>query len=923
MFKHPFRLTRIAAAVTLGVILAACGDSPEKLVEAARQHLDKNDPSSASIELKNALAKNPDLAEARFLLGRAMLEAGDPANAEIELKKAADLKYDADKIAVLMARSLIGRGEFKKVSDDYATLAPADAQDRAELKTSLAIALAAQGKLEQANAAFTEALTARPGHVPALLGQARLKAAAQDMAGARSIVDGVLANNPKEVDALLLRASLQVVTGQREESLASYRAALDVRPDTVAAHSALIISNLQENKLEAAQQQLEAMQKAAPKNTQTVYMQGLLALQQKKLDLARESAQTLLRVGPNDPRVLQLAGAIEFESNSDLQAQEYLTRALARDAKNELGRRLLVKSYLRSGQINKAVAALQPALEETNPSSAMLTLAGETYMQAGDSVRAEGYFNRVSRMQPDDAKSRTALAMIQASRGDSRGLDALEDIAAADKGTSVDMALIATSLSQKRYDQALTAISALEKKQPDNLAIYNLRAAALHGKGDTAGARRSLEQALSRDAGYFPAAAALARLDLAEGKSDQAAARFESVLAKDAKNVQALLALAELRDRAGKGAAEVRDLIKRAVSAAPGDVTPRVALIGYALRQKDNKAAVAAAQDALQAFPDRPEVIEAAGRAMQEAGDFNQATTLYSKLAALQPNTPQPYLRQAEVQLAAKNRDAARDALTRGLAALPGSVPLQRALILIDLEDKRYAEAQQRAKAVQTQEPKQSIGYLLEGDVLATQRLWSDAQSVYRNGLTKLPDNSELAMRLHSVLLAGGQTAEAGKFGEGWLKAHPKDAGMLVHFGAMAGQRKDYAQAANYYRRALEVQPRNPVILNDLAWMLGRTGDARALGYAEQAYKLAPNQPAILDTLGALQVEQGQVAKGTELLRKAVALAPQNGDIRLNFARALIKSGDKGAARNELETLSKLGDNFNRQSEVAELLKTL
>src|SRR5690606_22483997 len=158
----------------------------------------------------------------------------------------------------------------------------------------------------------------------------------------------------------------------------------------------------------------EAMQTAAPKNMQTVYMQGLLALQQKKLELARESVQTLLRAGPNDVRVLQLAGAVEFENRSDLQAQEYLTRALARDPKNELGRRLLVKSYLRSGQINKAVAALQPALDDPNPSPAMLALAGETHMQAGDIARAESYFNRVKRMQPDDAKSRTALAVIQA-----------------------------------------------------------------------------------------------------------------------------------------------------------------------------------------------------------------------------------------------------------------------------------------------------------------------------------------------------------------------------------------------------------------------------------------------------------------------------------------------------------------------------
>ncbi|HWT54224.1 MAG TPA: XrtA/PEP-CTERM system TPR-repeat protein PrsT [Rhodocyclaceae bacterium] len=915
--------TRMAAAIAVSAALAACGDSPEKLIEAARQHLDKHDPAAASIELKNALAKNPDLAEARFLLGRALLESGDPENAEVELKKAADLKYNADKIAVLMARSLAGRGQFKKITDEYATLEPADPHDRAELKSSLAVAYAAQGKLDQAGAAFAAATAAQPDYVPALLGQARLKVAAQDTAGAQSIVDSVLAKNPKDVDALMFRASLQALAGQKDAALATYRSVLEIRPATTAAHSALIVAYLQDGKLDAAQQQLEAMQKADPKGAQTIYMQGLVALQQKKLTVAKESVQTLLRAAPNDPRILQLAGAIEFENRSDLQAQEYLSQALARDPQSEFARRLLVKSYLRTGQVNKAVAALQPALDGNAPSSAMLTLAGEAYMQAGDSARAESYFNRVSKIDPGNASSRTALAMIQVSRGDSRGTGELEEIAASDKGSSADMALIATHLNQKRYDQALTAIAALEKKQPDNLAVYNLRAAALHGKGDVAGARKSLEQALSRDPSYFPAAAALARLDLMDKQPDQAAGRFESLLAKDPKNVQALLALAELRDRQGKSSQDVVDLLKRATSAAPTDVMPRAALIGYYLRLKDTKSAVTAAQEAIQALPDRPEILDAAGRAMQEAGDFNQATGLYTKLATQLPNTPQPYLRLAEVQLAAKNREAAREALSRGLVAQPNSVPLQRGVVILNIEEKRYAEALKGARAIQQQEPKQAVGYLLEGDTYATQRLWSEAQTAYRNGLAKVPDSSELALRAHTVISAGGQTAEAAKFADAWLKAHPKDLPFTVYLAGSAAKRKDYAQAANYYRRALDVQPGNAAILNDYAWVLGKMGDAKAIGYAEQANRIAPNQPALMDTLGMLQVEQGQVAKGTELLRKAVGLAPQESDIRLNLARALIKGGDKSGARTELENLSKLGDKYDKQGEVSELLKTL
>ena len=215
------------------------------------------------------------------------------------------------------------------------------------------------------------------------------------------------------------------------------------------------------------------------------------------------------------------------------------------------------------------------------------------------------------------------------------------------------------------------------------------------------------------------------------------------------------------------------------------------------------------------------------------------------------------------------------------------------------------------------------LGYLLEGDIFAAQKSWSEAQAAYRKGLSKVPDSTELAVRLHASTTASGQAVEAAKFAETWLKTHPKDDGFRLYVAGIAVKQKDYSTAVAHYRRILDSQPNNPVVLNDLAWVLGQLGDPKALAYAEQANRLAPNQPAMMDTLGVLQVEQGQVAKGTELLRKAVELAPHVGDIRLNLARALFKGGDKAGARTELETLAKQGDKFARQAEVSDLLKTL
>ena len=99
----------------------------------------------------------------------------------------------------------------------------------------------------------------------------------------------------------------------------------------------------------------------------------------------------------------------------------------------------------------------------------------------------------------------------------------------------------------------------------------------------------------------------------------------------------------------------------------------------------------------------------------------------------------------------------------------------------------------------------------------------------------------------------------------------------------------------------LEIAPKNPMLLNNLAWALGKVKDKSALSVAQQAVSLAPNSPVVLDTYGMLQLESGDVGKGVETMKKAVSLGPNLPQLRLNLARALIKSGDTGGARKELD----------------------
>ena len=553
----------------------------------------------------------------------------------------------------------------------------------------------------------------------------------------------------------------------------------------------------------------------------------------------------------------------------------------------------------------------------------MLALAGEVYARSGDVAKAAAFFEKASALDPNSAKKRTAVALFHMAMGESeRGFRELEEAAATDTGIRADLAVIATLIQQRKYDQALAAIATLEKKQPEGALSHNLRGTVLVAKQDLAGARRSYERALAIDAANLPAAVALAQLDLGEKKPEDARKRFETLLAKDPKNVGALLAIASLRARTGGTTGEVAALIGKAIAANPVSVDARLALVQHYLGAKEPKKAVEAAQEALVALPERGEILAALAQAHRAAGENDRAIAAYTKLAQLRPGSSGPLLAIAELQVVTRDNNAALKTLQKALTIKPDDVEVQRRMVALEVDAGRVPAALAAAREVQKQRPQESVGYILEGDIHARKKGWNDAAVAYRNGL-KHAGTSDLAVRLASVLREGGSGAEAEKFSSTWLKDHPKDVLFRHYIGAQAMRKNDYTTATTLYTAIIEIEPNDALALNNLAWVLGQKKDPKALAYAERAYALAPGNVAILDTYGMLLVEKGDTARGVELMQKAIAILPYSAGTRLNLARALIKAGQKDAAKKELETLAKLGDKFPDQGEVAKLMQSL
>ncbi|MBI5720172.1 MAG: PEP-CTERM system TPR-repeat protein PrsT [Burkholderiales bacterium] len=913
-----------ALVLVLAAALGGCrGDSEDKLLESAQAFMSKKEYKSATIQLKTLLQRNANSPQARYLLGRALLETGDPAGALLELRKARDLAHPDDQVVPEMARAMLLTGEHARVISQFGATVLGTPAAQADLYTSVAIAHAASAQFDKAKESLARALRANAQFAPALILQARLKAGENDLDGALKVLDDVLGREANNERAGTLRGEL-LWRGKRDEAgaLAALRKVIASTPAAVAAHVALIGIHAELGRAAEAKAQFLELKKAAPNHPDTLYIEGQVALQEGNAQAARDIATRMLKAMPNHPRVQLLAGAADFRLRSYNQAETYLTRALRAMPYHNGARQLLAQTYLRMQQPAKALEVLGPAIEQKSVDGATLALAGEAHMLLGDTKRADQWFQLAAKASPTDPRVRTALALAQYARGETQpAIDALESIAASDAGGSrADLALISARLRAADFAGALKAVDALQKKMPERALPELLRGRVLLAKKDTAGATAAFETALRKDPKFVLAASALASLDLAAGRNDAARKRIQDVVAADPNNVQARMALAEVTARTGGTGTEVAQIFAAAVKANPAQPEPRLLYVEHLLRMGDAQAALIVAQDGIAALPGHNDLMSALGRAQLAAGDARQAVGTFGQLATKNPAEAIHQLRLAEAHVQNKDLGAARAALRKALEIEPESLAAKRGLAALALQQERPDEARVIAREIQKSRPKEASGYQLEGDVERQQRNWPAAVAAYRKAFA-IARGTDLAIRLHQSLFAGGQRADADRLVADWQKENPKDFGFSYYLGDLAMSRADFASGEKHYRAVLDVQPRNALALNNVAWLMAKQGKTGAVPLAEQANQILPNRPQLMDTLATALAAEGEVKRAVDVQKRAVQIDRHDPNLRLNLARLYLKAGEKPQARAELEDLARLGERFRAQAEVTDLLR--
>lgn len=926
MNRHPVALA-IALAFSTSLVLPGCDRTSnlteQEHIQRAKDFEDKGDLMEGVIELKNAIQKNPDNAQARLLLGQIYLKLGQGNEAEKEFEWAEKLGINSESVKLQLGKAWLLMGQHKRVLEEINPSIATSQKNKAAILQMQGDAMLGQRKLEEGCQLYKDSLAADSGHAPAYWGLANCSLSNGNVAEARAMLDAAIKANPTDAESLVVLGNFERLNENLPAALAAYTTALKHDPAKLGAlfGRAQILSIT--GKASEARDDLEKIRKYSPNYFGIHFVEATLHYAAGKPEQAMESVQRALKINPGFMPAQLLLGMTQYDRKSYEQAAKVLGHYLELLPGHIAARKLLAATHLKLGQPKQALDLLKPYIMSGKADAQILALAGEAHLKEDDPSQAKDSFEKAVELVPASATLRTGLALSHLAAGkEDEAVRELEATSAmGGKDPKADIALAYYFLSERQFDKALSVLSELEKKLPRSPGTYNLKGMAYAGKNDFAQARKNFERALELKPDLASAAIRLAGLDLREKNIPAARNRYESILKIDKNNVPAMVGLAELAS-AEKKESEYLSWLEKGAKVSPSAFVPRAILANHYLGKHEPQKALAIAREAAEGSPGSPEALGLLGRTQLAAGEKENALVTYTRLTGLAPKSAPAHYGLAQAHEAMGDEKATRAELTKAIEIQPDYIDALAVLSALETRAGRHTESLRFAREVQLRAAASPFGFILEGDALMAERKYGEAAGAYSKALAKGKD-SRLIIKLHQAQTKSGDTKNADDMLLGWIKTHPQDQisrAYLAENYARHGLRKE---AIAQYELLVNTAPNNAIVLNNLALLYQQQRDPRALPMAEKVHKLNPESPSHADTLGWILVQQGQHKRGLQLLEKAVAGSPSNPEIRFHYASALANSGQSVQARKEIARLRAMKLNPELEQQLGQLMQRL
>ena len=480
------------------------------------------DSEAALRGLRRLVEMQPQQSARVYQLAAALAAAERVGEAEEVLRAHRARNPDSEEAALQLANLIVATREAPAAE---AALREMIANDRRGfLQLRLAQFHLQQGKVEEAEGVYRELITADP--LGADGARARIALAELAMRGgrpddARRLAGEVLAQNPQDGDALLIRATLALSEKQVDDAIADLRVVIVDRPESVRATNLLVLAYLSKGQVDLAIDQLERLITAAPRETDTylrlveIYnglgrpndaerilgrlervdptnARGLLAstnlaLGRRDFTAAQGYAERLRAAIPNQPEGHFVLGRVHQAAGRHPAAIAQFRAALAMRADLVEPLVALTLSRIALGEEAEMTAELQQMVESRPENFVAHNLLGEMKNRADDRDGALKSFQQAVELNPRWAVPRINIANARAAQGKpADAIKVLRDARAEGvEGDAVALRLARLLEESGDYQGAISEYSALIERQPESLGVANNLAMLLaeHGKG--------------------------------------------------------------------------------------------------------------------------------------------------------------------------------------------------------------------------------------------------------------------------------------------------------------------------------------------------------------------------------------------------------------------------------------------------------
>jgi putative PEP-CTERM system TPR-repeat lipoprotein len=874
-----------------------------QLVSQAEERLAAGDPIGAKASFTKALQADPSNTLVRLQLGRLLYALGQPTLARSHLEAALESGISPASVLPPLAKALAATDDFDELlAFEAPPGTPRDAS--AALQAQQAYALLLLDREAEAEARLAQARHGAGGTEPVVVVEALFLVREGKREAAENHLRAFLDESPNAVDALGLLGDLSRDSGRLEDAEALYTRAIEAGGFRLDLHFLRGEVRLELAMVDAAAEDVAAVQDAVADTFSDHYLQGRLLLLRGDSAEALARLEAAAKLKPSHPGTLLHGGVAAYATGRRNLAEDWLARVIKEFPQNAQARLVLGALRFEQGRFSEAVHYLRPLPAAMTEYSAGHRLLAAALIANGDAAAAIPLLEGIAASRPEDPRSQLDVSVaLLLSGSDTTGTTRLSDLLAShpDYRPAYEY-LIAFYVREQRWEDALTWAARFVAQYPGDAQALFFQGEALAVAGRTNAARAAYREALEMESAHPGANMRLASLALARSEPEAAELHYDRILSEHPQHVDALLAKAQLassEQRFGDAGA----LLGQAVTASPRAMQPRMLLARLELARGQAQQAVTALEEgAPEVLRQDPEYMRLLSQSLLAAETPRLAAEAARELVALEPDSLDAYGLYADILKVLGDKVALEETLKQMLTIDPGHVPTRLELVRLHIATERFGVGERLLDPLLQDLDRPPLADLLFGLILTATDRATQAIVPLKHAYSAKPSVRTL-LALANAEGQAGHVADAIARTAEWLDDHPDDVEVRVTRAGHLVQAERVMEAIAEYERVVAAHPNHAVALNNLAWYALAQDPQRAIGYAQRALEAKPDSVEVAHTLVSAQVEAGEWRDAELTLDRMLPLHPTDPGLLWLSARVLHNKGRAETALRRLERL--------------------